>query len=230
MSKKNRLVNASNGNNGVFEKPHDIVLTAKNESQKSILKSIKDNTLTIISGPPGSGKTHIPVVYGLQQVLRGNYSRLIFTRPCVEAYGENLGFLPGDFNDKIAPYMIAIFDILTRVYDKKKIEALFSAGVIQTIPLAFQRGITFQDAFVVGDEFQNTIPQQVRMFLTRMGENCKIVITGDPAQTDINGTNGLVDVMSRLENSHEDISIIHMNYEDVVRHPLVEFIDRKYAV
>ena len=171
--------------------------------------------------------THLPVVYALQQLLRGVYQRIIFTRPCVEAYGENLGFLPGDFNEKIGPYMMPIFDILCRVMDKRDIQALIESGVIQTIPLAYQRGITFNDAFVVADEFQNTIPEQVRMFLTRMGENCKIVITGDPSQNDIRGINGLDDALQRFSDS-DKIKIIRTSHADIVRNPLVEYIDKKY--
>lgn len=211
----------------------DVVLSVRNEAQKELIKAIRDNPITIVAGPPGTGKTHIPVVYGLQQLLRGNYERMIFTRPCVEAYGENLGFLPGDFNDKISPYMMPIFDILCRVMDKKEIGALVEAGSIQTIPLAYQRGITFQNAFVVGDEFQNTIPEQVRMFLTRMGDNCKIVIAGDPSQNDIRGKNGLVDVMEKF--SDEDrfvgkIKVLRMLHSDIVRNPLVELIDKEYML
>ena len=205
----------------------DVILSARNESQKEVLRAIREYAITIIAGPAGTGKTHLPVVYALQQLLRGTYQRIIFTRPCVEAYGENLGFLPGDFNDKIAPYMMPIFDILCRSIDKREVQMLIESGSIQTIPLAYQRGITFNDAIVIGDEFQNTIPQQLRMFLTRMGENCKIIVAGDPTQNDIDGRNGLSDALVRFQNC-EQIKIIRMTHADIVRNPLVEMIDRKY--
>ena len=205
----------------------DIVLSARNEAQKDLIKAIKDYPITFVVGPAGCGKSHIPSVFALQQLLKGNYRKIIFTRPCVEAYGENLGFLPGDYNDKIAPYMMPIFDILEQVLPKPEIDRLFKDGLIQTIPLAFQRGITFQNSFVLADEFQNTIPAQMRMFLTRMGDNCKMVITGDLSQNDIQGKNGLEDAIQRFDNI-EQIKIIKMEHKDIVRNPLVEIIDKKY--
>ena len=211
-----------------FLNPKTFVLSAKNDSQKDVIRTIKSKEISIIYGPPGCGKTHIPVVYALQELARKKYDRIILTRPCVEAYGENLGFLPGDFNEKISPYMLPIFDILGRLLDKKVIQNLVNENKILTLPLAFQRGITFSDAFVIADEFQNTIPEQVRMFLTRMGENCKIVITGDPAQNDIRGRNGLVDAIERFSDT-EEIGIVQMHHKDIVRNALVQMIDQKYA-
>jgi phosphate starvation-inducible PhoH-like protein len=205
-----------------------VVLSARNEAQKEVIRAIKDYPVVIISGPAGTGKTHIPVIYALQQLLRGNISRIVFTRPCVEAYGENLGYLPGDFNEKIAPYMMPVFDILCRAIDRKQVQMLIDGNAIQTIPLAFQRGITFNDCFVIADEFQNTIPQQFRMFLTRMGENCKMVITGDPSQNDISGRNGLVDAIERFKDV-DQFKIIEMNEKDIVRNPLIEVVERKYG-
>lgn len=204
-----------------------VVFSLKNDSQKEVLKSIKTKDVSIIYGPAGSGKTFVPVAFGLQELLKGHYDRIVFTRPCVEAYGESLGFLPGDFNEKISPYMMPIFDIMKQFIDKKVIQDLISKEQIATIPLAFQRGISFNNSFVLLDEAQNTIPEQFRMFLTRMGENCKVVITGDPTQNDIEGINGLEDAITRLEGI-EQIGIVQMMHDDIVRNPLIKIIDQKY--
>ena len=219
MARKNKVVETESAN--------VIKFVPRNEKQRQIMDAIKTHDVTFIYGPAGAGKTHVPVVYAMQQLLKGSTKKIVFTRPCVEAYGENLGFLPGDFNDKIAPYMIAIFDILTRLMDRKTVQALIDEGAIQTIPLAFQRGITFNDTIVVADEFQNTIPQQVRMFLTRMGENCKMIVTGDISQNDIHGRNGLEDAIERFADIPE-IALVETFHVDIVRNPLIEKIDKKY--
>jgi phosphate starvation-inducible PhoH-like protein len=204
-----------------------VVLTAKNDTQKEIIKAIRDHPITFISGPAGSGKTYVSVVYAYQQLLKGNINQLILTRPCVEACGERLGFLPGSFSEKLEVYLIPLLSTLYEMSGKKQIDELLKNGVIQTIPLAYQRGITFKNAIVIGDEFQGTTPEQMRMFLTRLGENCKMVITGDPEQSDIQGRNGLVDALERFVDV-PGIAIIKTQHCDVVRHPMVAMIDQKY--
>jgi len=204
-----------------------ISITAKSENQKLLLKSIKENLITIVAGPPGSGKTRIAVVSGLREFVMGKYDRMIFTRPCVEANHENLGFLPGDLNEKIYPYMYPIFDFLEDFLNIKQIEEYIKSGAIRTFPLAFMRGTTFRNSFVLLDECQNTNPEQVRMFLTRIGENCKVVITGDPHQTDIKGKNGLVDACERLEGI-SGLNIVRFTKEDIVRNPIVTAIEDRY--
>ena len=159
--------------------------------------------------------------------MEGKYDKMIFTRPCVEANGENLGFLPGDLNEKIHPYMFPIFDFLSDHLSLKQIEWHIKAGSIMTLPLAFQRGVTFCNSFVLLDEGQNTTPEQIRMFLTRIGKNCKVVITGDPLQTDIKNKNGLVDACERLEGI-KDIGIVVMSKEDIMRNPIVAEIEERY--
>ena len=206
--------------------PRIIPLEAKTEEQKCVLESINNNRITIVYGPPGTGKSHLATVSALKDLIENKVSRIILTRPCVEAYGEKLGFLPGCFNEKIGPYMIPIFDILARILPLRDLNQLVKKNSIQTIPLAFQRGLTFRDAFVVLDEAQNTIPEQVHMFLTRMGENCKIVITGDPGQNDIRGKNGLVDAIERLQDI-KGIGIVQMTHDSIVRDPLVRVIDER---
>jgi len=207
--------------------PKRITVSGRNQEQKNALKALHENDITFIYGPPGTGKTFLSVGYALNQFLRGAYDRIIFTRPCVEAYGENLGFLPGDFNDKISPYMIPIFDVLELFLDRKIVNSLIDERRIITLPLAFQRGITFHNSVVVADEFQNTIPQQVRMILTRLGENSKIAVTGDPGQADRIGQNGLVDAIERFRGT-QGIGIVHLSHKSIVRHPLVRKIDEKY--
>ena len=231
MSKRKK-----NGENGVYEngnkmngngKKSRISVTARSQHQKELLKSIKENVITIVQGPPGSGKTMLSVVSGLREFTIGRYSKLIFTRPCVEANGENLGFLPGDLHEKIHPYMYPIFDFLADYLSQKQIEGLIKSENIVTLPLAFQRGMTFKNSFVLLDEAQNTKPDQIRMFLTRIGENCKVVITGDPLQSDIKHKNGLVDACERLVNI-DKLGIVEFTKEDIVRHPIVAEIEERY--
>ena len=204
-----------------------ITVTAKSENQKELLKSIKENLVTIVSGPPGTGKTLLAVVSGLREFTMGRYKRMIFTRPCVEANHENLGFLPGDLNEKISPYMYPIFEFLSDYLTPKQIEEYMKEESFKTLPLAFMRGATLKNAFVILDEAQNTTTDQIRMFLTRIGENCKVVITGDPLQTDIKGKNGLVDACERLEGV-TGLNIVKMGKEDIVRNPIVAEIEERY--
>jgi len=241
MSKKKRSESVNgNGNNQSKENGSDVeiirksktktrvTVIAKGENQKLLLKSIKENLVTIVAGPPGTGKTMLSVVSGLREFIMGKYDKMIFTRPCVEAAGENLGFLPGDLNEKIHPYMYPIFDFLSDYLTAKQIEGYIKAEKIITLPLAFQRGMTFRNSFVLLDEGQNTTPEQVRMFLTRIGENCKVVITGDPLQTDIKSKNGLVDACERLEGV-SGLGIVTLEAGDIVRNSIVAEIEGRYS-
>lgn len=204
-----------------------ITVTAKSKNQKELLKSIKENLVTIVAGPAGTGKTLLAVVSGLREFTMGKYKKMIFTRPCVEANHENLGFLPGDLNEKISPYMYPIFDFLSDYLTPKQIEEYMKEESFKTLPLAFMRGATLKNSFVILDESQNTTPDQIRMFLTRIGENCKVVITGDPLQTDIKGKNGLVDACERLKGV-TGLNIVKMGKEDIVRNPIVAEIEERY--
>jgi len=243
MSKKRKNGNGNgNGNGEITEKiitttkitgPQSLIkrisITAKSENQKLLLKSIKDNLVTIVKGPPGTGKTRISVVSGLKEFIMGRYTKMIFTRPCVEANHENLGFLPGDLNSKIHPYMYPIFDFLSDFLNNKQIEGYIKSESIRTFPLAFMRGSTFSNAFVLLDEAQNTTPEQIRMFLTRIGENCKVVITGDPHQSDVKGKNGLIDACARLTGV-VGLGIVEFTKEDIVRNPIVAEIEKRYSL
>ena len=205
-----------------------IIVAARGKNQKILLKSIKENLVTIVAGPAGTGKIMLAVVSCLREFIMGKYDRMIFTRPCVEANGENLGFLPGDLNEKIHPYMYPIFDFLSDYLAPKQIEGYIKAETIATLPLAFMRGVTFRNAFVLLDEAQNTTPEQIRMFLTRIGENCKVVITGDPLQTDIPSKNGLVDACERLQGVN-GLGIVTLSREDIARNPIVAEIEERYS-
>jgi len=240
MGKKRLKFNGSNGNaengkNGNIEKTdkmlpvkQEITIEPKSENQKLLIQSIKDNIVTIVKGPAGTGKTLISVVCGLVDFIDGKYKKMIFTRPCVEANGENLGFLPGDLNEKIQPYMYPIFNFLGEYLTPQKIKGYMQADEIITLPLAYQRGITFTDSFVLLEEMQNTTVEQVRMFLTRIGENCKVVLTGDPNQSDIRGTNGLIDACERLSGV-EGLGIIEFTEEDIFRSKIVKDIEERYV-
>lgn len=171
--------------------------------------------------------TIISVVSALDSFFKHQYGKIIFSRPCVEAEGENLGFLPGDLNEKISPYMMPIFEFLGDYMEKSQIERMIFDGKIMTLPLAFLRGCTFRNAFVLLDECQNTTPKQMKMFLTRIGEGSKIVMTGDPNQSDIRGTNGLVDIVTRMNNV-PDVGIVRFGMEDVVRHEIVKVVEERY--
>ena len=201
---------------------------AKTTEQKKLFQSFKENTVTIVTGPAGCGKTHCAVSQALYDFSKNKYKKLLFTRPAVEAYGEHLGFLPGSADDKLAPYMMPIMDTLENYLEENFINQLIKKKQIQTIPLAFQRGLTFKDSFIVFDEAQNTQQDQMRMFLTRIGENCKVVITGDLRQTDrMGGVNGLRDAVKRLKDV-TNVGIIELSEKSIVRSQLVADIEARY--
>ena len=223
MSKKNNNKEISE-NGKTFKK---IILSAKTDEQREVIKSIKNNEITFIHGCPGTGKSHIATIYGLKELLSCRYKQLIFTRPCKESNGEKLGSLPGDPDDKIAPYMMPLFEILKQYISQKEINNYISEGIIRTIPLAYYRGITFNNSFIVADEFQNTIPEQMRLFLTRFGRNSKIVITGDIRQSDIGETNGMADAMNRLQGI-KGIAFNELSEQSIVRNPIIGDIEARY--
>ncbi|GAB3945339.1 PhoH family protein [Corynebacterium tapiri] len=204
------------------------VVRAKTLGQKKYVDAIDDNTVVFGIGPAGSGKTYLAVAKAVQALQAKQVSRIILTRPAVEA-GEKLGFLPGTLDEKIDPYLRPLYDALRDMLDPEMIPKLLEAGVIEVAPLAYMRGRTLSDSFVILDEAQNTTPEQMKMFLTRLGFGSTIVVTGDVSQVDLprGQRSGLRVVRSILEGV-EDIAFCEMASADVVRHQLVGRIVEAY--
>jgi len=201
----------------------------KTVNQKRYVDSIRDHTITFGIGPAGTGKTFLAVALAAAALSRGEVSRVILTRPAVEA-GERLGFLPGDVQAKVDPYLRPLFDALYDMLDPERVNQYFERGTIEVAPLAFMRGRTLNDSFVILDEAQNTSPEQMKMFLTRLGFGSRMVVTGDITQIDLEkgATSGLVQVGDIL-NEVEDVNFIRFGGEDVVRHKLVQRIVAAYG-
>ncbi|CAB4331427.1 MAG: AAA family ATPase [Actinobacteria bacterium] len=201
----------------------------KTANQKKYVDAIDENTITFGIGPAGSGKTYLAMAKAIQSLQAKQVNRIILTRPAVEA-GEHLGFLPGSLNEKIDPYLRPLFDALHDMIDQDAIPRLMSTGVIEVAPLAYMRGRTLNDAFIILDEAQNTTPEQMKMFLTRLGFGSKMIITGDTTQIDLpnNAKSGLKVVQDILHNI-EDIAFMHLTAEDVVRNRLVGDIVTAYG-
>ncbi len=204
------------------------LIRAKTFRQYQYIKAIRTHTLTFGIGPAGTGKTFLAAVLAVQALLANEYERLILTRPAVEA-GERLGFLPGDLQQKINPYLRPLYDALYELIDPEKIPGLMERGVIEVAPLAYMRGRTLNNAFVILDEAQNTTPAQMKMVLTRLGFHSRLVVTGDVTQTDLpsHQTSGLR-VAQKILSNVEGIAFCHLSKGDVVRHPLVEKIVDAY--
>jgi phosphate starvation-inducible PhoH-like protein len=211
---------------------HDVgtrrTIRAKNLSQRQYVDSIRKHDISFAVGPAGTGKTYLAMAMAIAAFNRKEVSRIILTRPAVEA-GERLGFLPGDLAEKVQPYMRPLYDALQDMMDFQKIERLRERGAIEVAPLAFMRGRTLNDSFVILDEAQNTTGEQMKMFLTRIGFSSKAVITGDITQIDLpSGTDsGLVEAIDILHGV-EGIGQMHFTQADVVRHPLVQSIVQAY--
>lgn len=205
-------------------------LEAKTPNQQLYINAIDSSIITFGVGPAGCGKTYIPTAMAALDLLSGEIEKIVIVRPAVEA-GEKLGFLPGDVNEKIDPYMRPIFDVLGRFLDKDKIGQFIQLGIVEIAPLAYMRGRSIPDAYIILDEAQNTTPTQMKMFLTRIGENSKIVITGDPTQCDIvpRMKSGLVDAIERLADV-KGISTVELGVEDIVRHDIVQAIVEAYEL
>jgi phosphate starvation-inducible PhoH-like protein len=202
----------------------------KTVNQKRYVDSIRKNPITFGIGPAGTGKTFLAVALAAAALSRREVNRIILTRPAVEA-GERLGFLPGDLMAKIDPYLRPLFDALHDMLDAEKVSTYLERGQIEVAPLAFMRGRTLNDSFIILDEAQNTTPEQMKMILTRLGFNSKMVVTGDVTQIDLpkNEGSGLIVVGDILKNI-EGIEFVRFGGEDVVRHRLVQRIVEAYAV
>jgi phosphate starvation-inducible PhoH-like protein len=218
------------------EEPQEVILVThrkkaivpKTPSQKRYIKAIKENDIVFGIGPAGTGKTYLAMAMALRYLKDNKISKIILTRPAVEA-GEKLGFLPGGIAEKVHPYLTPLYDALYDMVDFDKANYLIEKGVIEIAPLAFMRGRTLNDAFIILDEAQNTTKEQMKMFLTRIGFGSKAVITGDVTQIDLpkKKESGLVEAMNVLKGI-EGIAFVEFKKEDVVRHPIVQKIIQAY--
>lgn len=212
---------------------YDILLTyrgrairPKTAGQTSYVDAIRTHTITFGVGPAGTGKTYLAMAMAIAALKRREVARIVLARPVVEA-GESLGFLPGTLQEKLDPYIRPLYDALFDMMDREKGNVLIEQGVVEIAPLAFMRGRTLNDAFVILDEAQNTTPDQMKMFLTRLGFSSKFVITGDVSQRDLKGASG-IDVARRVLKDVDDIAFVDLDASDVVRHTLVARIVDAY--
>lgn len=213
--------------------PDEILLTyrgralrPKTAGQRRYVEAVRSNTLTFALGPAGTGKTYLSMAMAVAALKRHEVGRIVLCRPVVEA-GESLGYLPGTLQEKLDPYVRPLYDALFDMTDMEKGNALIEQGIIEIAPLAYMRGRTLNDAFVILDEAQNTTPEQMKMFLTRLGFRSRFVVTGDSSQRDLNGPSGLITARRALEGT-EDIAFVELGKTDIVRHPLVARIVEAY--
>ena len=200
----------------------------KTANQKRYVDAIEDNTITFGIGPAGTGKTYLAMAKAVAALQAKKVNRIVLTRPAVEA-GESLGFLPGTLSEKIDPYLRPLFDALHDMIDVDSIPRLIQTGVIEVAPLAYMRGRTLNDSFIILDEAQNTTPEQMKMFLTRLGFGSKMVVTGDVTQIDLpNGAKSGLRVISDILQDIDDIAFLELTAEDVVRHRLIGDIVKAY--
>ena len=201
----------------------------RSERQKKYVTALRNSEIIISAGPAGTGKTFLAVAVGLTMLLEKKIERIILSRPAVEA-GERLGFLPGDMREKVDPYLRPLYDSLYDLLDFEKIQKKIEIGDIEIAPLAFMRGRTLKNSFAILDEAQNATDTQIKMFLTRIGENSKIVINGDPSQIDLpNKSMSGLNRSKKLLGNLEEISVVDFDHTDVVRHPLVSKIVKAYS-
>ena len=218
----------------VSEPPSIMIRTRKktivprSATQTRYMAALASADIIFALGPAGTGKTYVAVAQAVQMLIQGQVARLILSRPAVEA-GERLGFLPGDMKEKVDPYLRPLYDALYDMLPAEQVERRIASGEIEIAPIAFMRGRTLSDAFIILDEAQNTTPAQMKMFLTRFGQNSRMVVCGDPRQVDLPdiGKSGLADAVGRLEDV-EGIATIRFSAADVVRHPIVGRIVEAY--
>ena len=238
---KNDIITSLNGemmkdikNQSTVQSLEEVIKTPKravkprSKKQKEYVRALKTNKIVMSLGPAGTGKTYLAVAVAITMLLEKKVERIILSRPAVEA-GERLGFLPGDMKDKIDPYLRPLYDSLYDLLDYDKIQKKIESGIIEIAPLAFMRGRTLKNSFAILDEAQNATKTQIKMFLTRIGENSKLVVNGDPSQVDLPNKNqsGLIESQKILKGIKE-ISVINFDHKDVVRHPLVTKIVEAY--
>ncbi len=223
-----KVTNKSENVEYIIKTPKKSVIP-RSEKQKNYIRALKESDIVISAGPAGTGKTFLAVAVALTMLLEKKIERIILSRPAVEA-GERLGFLPGDMREKVDPYLRPLYDSLYDLLDFEKIQKKIEVGDIEIAPLAFMRGRTLKNSFAILDEAQNATDTQIKMFLTRIGENSKIVINGDPSQIDLpNKTMSGLNRSKRLLGHLKEISVVDFDHTDVVRHPLVSKIVKAYS-
>jgi len=225
-------VNVIDFNTYLPQKKQRVSLYPRNNHQKEYLDKLQDDSKHILFavGPAGTGKTMLAVQVGIKLFQEGKYDKIVVTRPAVSV-DEDLGFLPGTMQEKMAPWTRPIFDVLGEYYNKKDIENMINEGVVEISPLAYMRGRTFKNAYIIADEMQNATPNQMKMLLTRLGENSKMVVTGDLHQADRLEDNGLIDFIRQI-NEHKDLKCIalqHFDKKDIERHQAVKEVLTVYG-
>ena len=211
----------------VLKAPNGRVVRVKSAGQKRYIEAVRSNIVTFAIGPAGTGKTWLAVAMAVEALNAKQVRRIVLTRPAVEA-GERLGFLPGDLMAKVDPYLRPLYDAMYDMYDTEAAEKLFERGTVEVAPLAFMRGRTLNDSFIILDEAQNTTPEQMKMFLTRIGFGSKVVVTGDTSQIDVpGGKSGLRDVEGTLDGI-DGIAFARLGGRDIVRHRIVQDIVGAY--
>lgn len=204
------------------------VIVPKTKGQLEFVKAMEKKDIVFAIGPAGTGKTYLAVIQAVTALKKGEIKRIVLTRPAVEA-GENLGFLPGDLKEKVDPYLTPLYDALHVMLGNEKTEVLIEKGTVEIAPLAYMRGRTLDDCYVILDEAQNTTTSQMKMFLTRLGFHSKMIITGDITQIDLDHkTKSGLEEASQILKGIDEISIVHLSSDDVVRHPLVQKIIERY--
>lgn len=224
--KKRNYVQYQNGQKFSFKRAH---IEHKSIGQREYLMSIRQNKLTICDGPAGCGKT-ILAAASAANILSENYhiyDHIVIVRPAVTACNEKLGYLPGTLENKMEPFTMPVLYSLSKVVGREYFNGLMRSDVIKVIPLAYMRGLTLDSCIVIFDEAQNSTPEQMKMFLTRLGEKCKVIVEGDQEQSDIRGINGLADAVNRLDKM-KDVGIVEMDRSDVVRSNFVQEVLARY--
>ena len=202
-------------------------LEFRTPNQKSFYNIISRNDVTFSVGPAGCGKTFLATHYALKNLAKGKYDKMVITKPLVEVDGEKMGYLPGDIDEKTAPYMMSLYYNMEQIIGKQRLDVLKKAGAIQVIPLAYMRGLTLTDSVVVLDEAQNATPAQIKTFVTRIGSGSKYIVCGDLMQSDIRKENGLEDSIKRFTGIRK-VGFSQFDLEDVVRHPIVAQLLERY--
>ena len=215
----------------VKQKPIDLVPRTRNQERLVLALQSSDQHIVVTAGPAGTGKTYLAMLAAVQAFREGSCGRIVLTRPAVGVEDEKHGFLPGDLNQKMDPWVRPLTDILREYYRPQDIAEMIQEQRIEIAPLAFMRGRTFKDSYIIADEMQNATPSQVKMLMTRIGEGSKIVITGDVEQADRNrGNNGLMDLCQRLqEGGVKGIAVCHLDNRDIQRHKIIDSVLNLYA-